>query len=81
MNHLFAIILFLKELGNLIRKKEISSLWSKAQYPQTSKGAPDAKVIWEEEMRGEHGVSGHIRTCFLHSLCMMEAQGANLQED
>lgn len=28
----FAIILFLKELGNLIRKKEISSLWNRAQY-------------------------------------------------
>lgn len=64
----FAIILFFNELGNLIRKKEISSRWNGAQLPsQTSKGAPDARVIQErrqEVSMGSLGASGYLLSMF-----------------
>lgn len=74
----FAVILFLKEPGSLIRKKSSAVSGSRPSpvLPPTSKAAPAARRF----RRRRKGWAGalHLRICFLWSF---KAKGANLEED
>lgn len=76
---LFAIILYLKELENLIIKKETNNHWTRAQFCLSDcKGSPSCTYSSQGSIyRWVQGL-GYFRVCSLCSLWTMEAQGGGL---